>query len=244
MAPRNDLSNFLKLKEEVVKHPQSYIRRRAPTIFRTLSPDHEAVKCLLAFGDQAQKFAAEILTIVEWGTQHWKLQESFPVPVVRKWLCTLEFIQTTTPVCGELPLVPLGAHYEDICVHCPAVWSWMAVLLQFWQDHMTTHLFDGRFCQVSDLGNTLIRDINVWMPHCMRFGWKYVATHASLWLNVRDQFAEEHLEEWEAQRSWTTGLNDLERDTEAVYRAHIIKRQDNKERADSKEAAAEELPTE
>ena len=42
----------------------------------------------------------------------------------------------------------------------------------------------------------------------------------------------------------TVGLNDLERETEVVHQDHIIKRQDDKERADSKEAAAEELPPE
>ena len=69
----NDLLKFRKLKDEVVKNAQSYIRRSATIIFGTLSPDHEAVKCLSAFGDQAQKFAVEVLTIIEWGTQHWKL---------------------------------------------------------------------------------------------------------------------------------------------------------------------------
>ena len=145
------------------------------------------------------------------------------------------------PVCGELPLVPPGAHYEDICVHCPVVWSWMAVLLQFWQDHMTTHLFGSHFHQVSDLANTLNRDINVWMPHCTRFRWKYVVRHASLWLDVRDQFTEEHLEEWEAQKCRAVGLNDLEQETEVVHQDCVIKRQDDKEHADSKEVAAEEL---
>ena len=95
---------------------------------------------------------------------------------------------------------------------------------------------------MSDLANTLIQDLNVWMPHCTQFGWSYVATHASLWLDIWDQFTEEHLEEWEAQKFRTAALNDLERDTEAVYRAPIIKRQDDKARADSKEAAAQELP--
>ena len=85
-APSNDLSKFLKLKDEVVKNAQSYIRRCATVIFHTLSPDQEAVKCLLAFGDQAQKFAAEVLATIEWGTQHWKLQEAFPVPVIPRWL--------------------------------------------------------------------------------------------------------------------------------------------------------------
>ena len=89
----NDLSKFRKLKDEVVKNAQSYIRRRATVIFHTLSPDHEAVKCLSAFGDQAQKFAAEVLAIIEWGTQHWKLQETFPVPVIPRWLRTPEFTQ-------------------------------------------------------------------------------------------------------------------------------------------------------
>ena len=65
-APHKDLSNFLKLKEEVVKYPQNYIRRQVPAIYRTLGPDHEAVKSLSAFRDQARKFAAEIFTIVEW----------------------------------------------------------------------------------------------------------------------------------------------------------------------------------
>ena len=109
---------------------------------------------------------------------------------------------------------------------------------------MTRHLYGGHFRQASELANTLIRDINVWMPHSMWFGWNYVATHASLWLDIRDQFAEEHLEEWEAQKSRAVGLNDLERDTEAVYRARIIKKQDDKPCADSKEAAAQELPPE
>ena len=106
----NDLSKFRKLKDEVVKNTQSYIRRRATVIFCTLSPDHEAVKCLSAFGDQAQKFAAEVLAIIEWGTQHWKLQETFPVPVIPRWLRTPEFTQTTTPLRGELPLMPTGGH--------------------------------------------------------------------------------------------------------------------------------------
>ena len=71
-----------------------------------------------------------------------------------------------------------------------------------------------------------------------------MATHASLWLNIRDQFAEEHLEEWETQKFRTVTLNDLKRDTEAVYRARIIKKQDDKARTNSKEAAAQELPPE
>ena len=181
------------------------------------------MKCLSVFGDQAQKFAAEMLAIVEWGTQHWKLQESFPVPVVPKWLRTLEFIQTTMPVWGELPLVPPDTHYEDIRMRCPAVWGWMAVLLQFWQDHMTGHLFGGRFHKVSNLANTPDPGHQrVDAPlHAIRMELRG-HTHL-LWLDIQDQFAEEHLEEWEAQKCRTTSLNDLERDTKAVYRAHIIR---------------------
>ena len=81
-VPSNDLSKFLKLKNEVVRNAQSYIRGCATVICRTLSPNHKAVKCLSAFDDQAQKFAVEVLTTIEWGTQHWKLQESFLVPVI------------------------------------------------------------------------------------------------------------------------------------------------------------------
>ena len=71
-----------------------------------------------------------------------------------------------------------------------------------------------------------------------------MATHASLWLDIWDQFAKETLEEWEAQKFQAAALNDLEQDTEAVYRAHVIKKQDNKAHTDSKEVAAQELPPE
>ena len=66
----NKLSKFIKLKEEVVKWPQSYIRGHAMLIARTLAPNHEAVKCLLVFGENALKYAAEVLATIEWGTQH------------------------------------------------------------------------------------------------------------------------------------------------------------------------------
>ena len=240
----NDLFKFRKLKDEVVKNAQSYIRRRATVIFRTLSPDHEAVKCLSAFGDQAQKFAAEVLAIIEWGTQHWKLKETFPVPVIPRWLRTPEFTQTTTPLRGELLLMPTGGHIEDIRVRCPAMWSWMAVLLQYWQDYMTPCLYGGRFCCISDLAATVIRDINPWLPHQARFGWGYVAMNATLWIDLRDHFAMEHHEEWTEQKEQECALNDLERDTEVVYRARIIRRQEDKLIADSKEAAAKNLPPE
>ena len=57
-APQQQITNFLKLKEEVVKHPQKYIRRQILAIGQTLGADHEAVKSLSAFGDQACWFAA------------------------------------------------------------------------------------------------------------------------------------------------------------------------------------------
>ena len=216
-ASNNELSKFIKLKEEVVKWPQSYIWGRATLIGRTLAPNHEAVQCLLAFGENALKYAAEVLAIIEWGTQHWKLQEPFPVPQVPRWLCMPEMIQTMMPLRGELPLIPWDAHLEDIHVRSPALWAWMAILLQYWQDHMTWHLFGECFWQASDLAGTLICDINPWLPHRAWFGWSYVATHATLWLNIRDQFGEEHLTEWEAQKSLTHSLNNLEHDTEVIY---------------------------
>ena len=105
---REELSKFLKLKEEVTKQPQGYIQGRAKHITCTLTPNHEAVKCLMAFGENTLKYAAEVLATIEWGTQHWKLQESFPVPPVPRWLRMPELIQTMTPLRGELPLIPSG----------------------------------------------------------------------------------------------------------------------------------------
>ena len=190
------------------------------------------------------KYAAEILATVEWGTQHWKLQESFPVPPVLRWLQTPKLMQTTTPLRGKLPLIPSGAHLKDIRIHSPALWVWIAIFLQYWQDHMSRQLYRGCFRQASDLANTLICDINPWLPHKVCFGWNYVAAHATLWLDIQDQFTNEYLVEWEAQKLLTRLLDDLECNTEVVYREHLMKRENDKLMADSREAAAKELPPE
>ena len=181
---REELLKFLKLKEEVTKWPQGYIQGHAKHIACTLTPNHEAVKCLMAFGENALKYAAEVLATIEWGIQHWKLQESFPVPLVPRWLWMPELIQTTMSLRGELPLILPGTHLEDIRIRSPALWVWMAILLQYWQDHMTGHLYGGCFWQASKLAGTLIHDINPWLPHRACFGWSYVATHATLWLDM------------------------------------------------------------
>ena len=207
---KDELSQFLKLKEEVVKQLQGYIQRRAKHIARTLTPNHEAVKCLMAFGENALKYAMEVLATIEWGTQHWKLQEYFPVPPVPRWLHTPKLTQTMTPLRGELPLIPTGVHLEDIRIPSPSLWAWIALLLQYWQDHMTKELYRGHFRQASDLANTLIHDINPWLPHQVHFGWNYVAANATLWMDMRDQFTEEHHTEWERQKSLACPLNDLE----------------------------------
>ena len=112
-----------------MKQPQGYITRCAKHMACSLTPDHEGVKCLVAFGENALKYAAEILATIEWGTQHWKLQESFPVPYMPRWLRMPELMQTTMPLRGELSLIPSGAHLEDIRIYSPATWAWIAVLL-------------------------------------------------------------------------------------------------------------------
>ena len=68
--------------------------------------------------------------------------------------------------------------------------------------------------------------------------------NATLWIDKRDHFVMEHLEEWAEQKEQECALNDLERDTEVVYRAHLIRRQEDKLLTNSKEAAARDLPPE
>ena len=151
-------------------------------------------------------------------------------------------MQTMTPLRGELPLIPSGAHLEDILICSPATWAWIAVLLQYWQDHMSRQLYGGCFRQASDLANTLIHDINPWLPHSVCFGWNYVATHTTRWLDMQDQFVDEHHVEWEGQKLLMCSLNDLECNTEVVYQECLVKRENDKLAADSREAAAKELP--
>ena len=138
LAPSaKEQSKHDKLKEEVTKRPHEYICRCTLHIAYTLTCKDNSVKCLLAFGTNALKYAAEILAIIELGTQHWRFQEPFPVLPVPKWLCMPEMMQTTTPLRGELPLPSPAIPVRDIPVRGPTLWPWMAVLLQYWQDHIS-----------------------------------------------------------------------------------------------------------
>ena len=75
----------------------------------------------------------------------------------------------------------------------------------------------------------------------MRFGWNYVATHTTLWLDMRDEFVDEHHTEWEGQKLLMRSLNDLEHNNEVIYRERLMKRENDELAADSREAAAKEL---
>ena len=98
---------------------------------------------------------------------------------------------------------------------------------------MSRQLYGGHFWQASDLANTLIRDINPWLPHSVRFGWIYVAAHTTLWLDMQDQFADEHHAEWEGQKLLMCSLNDLECNTEVVYWERLVKGENDKLAANS-----------
>ena len=200
------------------------------------------VKCLLAFGTGALQYEAEILATIKWGMQHWKMEEPFPVLPILKRLCTPELTQTTMPLSGELLLPSPAIHLRDIHVRGPALWSWMAVLLQYWQDHISVSLYGGRVRMSSELTEILMRDINPWLPHHSRFGWDYIADHCTLWLDVWEQFIEEHFWEWEAQKTCPYQLGPLEHNTKLAFHRHLIKRQAEMDAADSREDEAKKLP--
>ena len=187
-------TKYAQLKEEVTRWPHKYFRGCAKNIAYTFTHQDGAVKCLLVFRTGALWYMGEILATIEWGMQHWKMEEPFPGPPITKWLCMPELTQTTTPLRGELLLPSPAIHLRDI----HALWSWMAMLLQYWQDHISMPLYGGRVRKVSELNKILMRDINPWLPHHSKFSWDYIADHCTLWLDVWEQFIEEHFREWEA----------------------------------------------
>ena len=68
-----------------------------------------------------------------------------------------------------------------------------------------------------------------------------MVAHATLWLDMRDQFTDEHHAEWEGQKLLIHSLNDLECNTEVIYRECLGKRENDELVTDSREAAAKEL---
>ena len=109
-----------KLKKEVTKRPQEYIKHRTLAIASGLTNKHPEVRSHLAFGEDGIGYTAKILAIIEWVTQQWKLGKPNPVLIVPSWLRTMEALPTTTPVRGEPVRVfvstalPLGPG----CVSC------------------------------------------------------------------------------------------------------------------------------
>ena len=107
---------------------------------------------------------------------------------------------------------------------------------------MTEDLFGGCVHKASDLANMLIRDINPWLPHKAQFSWDYMANHAALWLDIHEQFTEEHYREWEAQKAQLYQPGALEHNTKIAYNRCLTKRQAEMDATDSREEAANQLP--
>ena len=59
---------------------------------------------------------------------------------------------------------------------------------------------------------------------------------------MQDQFADEHHTEWEGQELLMHSLDNLECNTEVIYWERLVKRENDKLAADSREATAKELP--
>ena len=78
----------------------------------------------------------------------------------------------------------------------------------------------------------------------MRFGWDYIADHATLWLDICKQFVKEHFREWEAQKTCPYQLGDLEHDTELAYYRRLTRRQAEMDAMDSREEDTKKLPPE
>ena len=68
-----------------------------------------------------------------------------------------------------------------------------------------------------------------------------MAAHATLWLDMRDQFADEHHSKWEGHKLLMRSLNDLEHNTEVIYQESLMKRENDELTANSREATAKEL---
>ena len=68
-----------------------------------------------------------------------------------------------------------------------------------------------------------------------------MAAHATLWLDMRHQFADEQHAEWEGQKLLMCSLNDLECNTEVIYWECLVKRENDELGANSREVTAKEL---
>ena len=206
-----------RLKEEVTNHAHEYIRHRTIGITKGLTNRDPEVRSLLTFGDDAIHYTAKVLATIGRGTQHWKMGEANPLPIIPTWLWTIKAMQNMIPIRVELSCPPPGMNLEDIWVCSLAIWLWMSALLQFWQDHLTTHLFSGQIWQPSRLAEILLRDLNPCMPHKDCPTWDMVAKETMTWLDISEQF----LEEWEAQKTCPHDTNALEHATEATYHGHL-----------------------
>ena len=51
-----------------------------------------------------------------------------------------------------------------------------------------------------------------------------MAAHATLWLDMQDQFVDEHHAKWEGQKLLMCSLNDLECNTEVIYQECLVKK--------------------
>ena len=99
---------------QVVHHRDDYIRWHICHITNRLKFRNPKVWSLLVFGDQAINYMTQVLVIVEWGTQHWKVGEQNLMPIIPSWMRTVQKVQSSVTVHGKFPLPAAAVSYQDI----------------------------------------------------------------------------------------------------------------------------------
>ena len=169
-----------------------------------------------------------------------KLQESFPVPLVPKWLCMLEYVPDDDAHARGTAIGSSGHPlWRYFCMRCPAVWAWMAVLLQFLVGITWLAIcMGGCFHQASDLANTLIQDINVWMPHSTRFWVETMWLHTppcgstygtssprNTWKNGKPRSSGAVCPQWPWVRHWSSVQGPRHQEAGQTRHVLIVRRQ-------------------
>ena len=163
------------LKQEVLNDQQGYIRRVTRRLKNAkMSPADARVHCLWIFEGNATVYSAHILAIFDWAYKFYKVGGEYPVPKLPSWLTTYIHVNSIPRFPEGLPDLPrqrTAMRIDEPAIRSPAIWQWMADLLQYWSDVSNTKTPGGLFRTQSTLVERLMDTVNPWFSEKHRVTW-------------------------------------------------------------------------
>ena len=213
-------------KDWVCNHQEESIGERYFTLKQQIGRYLQEIRALRFFEPEGKEadLACQVIAITDWAVEYNEFM-THPLPEIPTEL--LVPYSGPRQGRGQFPLAPTfeDTHSMDVCIWCQAHWTYLCIILQYFEDDMATQegaLYGGRVRRPSALVLYIMERVNPGLLEHFWVEWPSIVG-STPWLAARDHMTPEDKDRFNNE-PLSDMATDLEVATEEVYERHIWER--------------------